>query len=293
MDRERAGVDVAHRVDEADDPAGSAQVEAGQRGAVTAEVEEGVPGEHPLAALQQPVVEQPLLRGGGMKRVPHIGAPPGRAQARQAQLGTVAIGDRLQRVELGHVVAGDDDRELEVAHARLGQMLHRPQRGGVGAGAAHRVVDLGRGPIKRDLDIEVVISGQEARPRRGDPAAVRGELDADLMRGGVLEQLPEVATHRRLAAADVDVEHLHPLELVHHAPALACGQLARIAPPRARQAVHAGQVAGVGELPGEADRGIQPGLEVIHEPAPGRDGAHRPPASMSMPDRWRVSSARP
>ncbi len=47
MHHERAGVDVTDRVDQADDPAGAAQVQAGERlVAERAEVEEGVTREH-------------------------------------------------------------------------------------------------------------------------------------------------------------------------------------------------------------------------------------------------------
>ena len=48
-------------------------------------------------------------------------------------------------------------------------------------------------------------------------------------------------------------------------------QLARVAPPRRRQAVHAREVAGVGELPGQADRGVQAVLELVDQAA--ADGA--------------------
>src|SRR6516225_8710798 len=50
VDRERAREDVAHRVDQADHPAGPAQVQAGQRIAVAGQVEERVAGQHLLAA---------------------------------------------------------------------------------------------------------------------------------------------------------------------------------------------------------------------------------------------------
>ena len=41
--------------------------------------------------------------------------------------------------------------------------------------------------------------------------------------------------------------------------------LARVAPAAGRQAVHAREVAGVGELPGEADGGVEPVLELGDE----------------------------
>src|SRR5206468_5245916 len=60
VDGERAGVDVADRIDQAHDAPGAAQVQAGQRLAVRGEVEERIAGEHRLAALEQPVVEPAL-----------------------------------------------------------------------------------------------------------------------------------------------------------------------------------------------------------------------------------------
>src|SRR5262249_12087585 len=75
----------------------------------------------------------------------------------------------------------------------------------------------------------------------------------------------EVRPHGWFAAADVDVEHLHSLELVDDAPALGGGELPRVAASGARQAVHAGQVAGVGQLPGQADRRVEPVPELLDQ----------------------------
>src|ERR1700748_515552 len=61
VDGERARVDVADRIDQADHAAGAAQVQAGQRVAVGGQVEERVAGQHLLAAGAQPVVEIALL----------------------------------------------------------------------------------------------------------------------------------------------------------------------------------------------------------------------------------------
>ena len=149
---------------------------------------------------------------------------------------------------------------------------HRPHRGVVGAGAADVVVDLGGRAVQGDLHVDVVGGRQLGGPLRGDPEAVGGELHPDVVVDGVVEQLPEVRPHRRLAAADVDVEDLHPLELVDQRLALLGGQLVRVAPARGAQAVHAGQVAGVGQLPGQADRGVQPLLELVDQPAGRRRG---------------------
>ena len=109
MDGEWAGVDVAHRVDQAHDPPGAAHAEPRQRAAVAAEVEERVAGEHLLAVGHQPLVELALLFSGGMEIVPHVRAPAGWAQPGEPQLGAVAVGDRLEFVELAEVVPGHHD----------------------------------------------------------------------------------------------------------------------------------------------------------------------------------------
>ena len=74
VDRERAGVHVADRVDQAHHPPRAAQVQPGQRLPVGREVEERVAGQHALAARDQPVVELALLRGSGCSSS-HTSAP--------------------------------------------------------------------------------------------------------------------------------------------------------------------------------------------------------------------------
>ena len=86
----------------------------------------------------------------------------------------------------------------------------------------------------------------------------------------VVDELEEVAANHRLAATDVDVEDLQIAQLVEDALGLGGGQLARVASPTGRQAVHALQVARVGQLPGQADRGIEPALQLLNQ----RLGAH-------------------
>ena len=274
MDGERAGVDVAHRVDQAHHPPGAAHAEAGQRAAVGAEVEERVAGEHLLAAGHQPVVELALLIRGGMKLLPHIGAAAGRAQPGEPQLGAVAVGDRLELVELAGVVPGHHDRDLEAAEARIGEVADRPQRGRVRAGPADGVVDPGRRPVERDLHVDVVAGGEPPGHGGSDLHPVGGELDPDVMAGGVADQIPEVGPDGRLTAADVHVEHLHALHLVDQCPALRGGQLPRIAAPGAGQAVHARQVARVGQFPGQADRRGQAVLELLDQGERGSSSGH-------------------
>ena len=76
MDRERARVDVAHRVDQAHHATGPAQVQARQRVAVSGQVEERVARQNVLALLAQPVVELPLLAARRMQLVPDVCAAP-------------------------------------------------------------------------------------------------------------------------------------------------------------------------------------------------------------------------
>ncbi len=265
MDGERAGVHVADRVDQADHPASAAQVQPGQRRAVAAQVEERVPGEHAAAVRHQPVVQLPLLARGQVQLVPHVGAAAGRAQPGEPELRAEPVGQRLQLVELADVVPGHHDGDLEAGEPRVGQLLHGPQRDRVRPGPAHRVVHLGGGAVQGDLHVHVVAAGQPPGDARSDLDAVGGELDPDVVPGGVVEQVPEVRPDGRLTAADVDVEHLHPLQLVDDRLAFRGAQLPRVTPPRAGQAVHAGQVARVGQLPGQADRRGQPVAELLDQ----------------------------
>jgi hypothetical protein len=106
-------------------------------------------------------------------------------------------------------------------------------------GTTHRVVDFGRGAVKRDLDVHVVAGGQLGRDLLVDPHSVGGELHADVMSRRVVDEFPEVRSHSRFAAADVDVEHLHAFQLVDDVLALLRAELARVALARGGQAVHA------------------------------------------------------
>src|SRR5207248_11591148 len=71
---------------------------------------------------------------------------------------------------------------------------------------------------------------------------------------------------------------LHALELVDHRLRLGGGELRRISAAGARQTVPAGEVAGVGELPGQADRCVEAAGEVLDE----RHGHAHPTRSRSM-----------
>jgi hypothetical protein len=107
VDGEWAGIDVAHRIDQADHATRSAQVQAGQRLAVTGQVEERVAGEDILSVGHQPSVEDLLLVGRGMELVPHVGTPTGRTEPGEPELGTESIGQLLQGVQLVDIVPGD------------------------------------------------------------------------------------------------------------------------------------------------------------------------------------------
>ena len=178
VDRERAGVDVADRVDQADDAPGAAEVQPRQRLAVAGEVEERVAGQHLLAVAEQPVVELALLGGGRVQLVPDVGAAARRPQPGDPQLRAVAVGDRLELVELADVLAGDDDGDLGAARSR-------PRRGAPcaaerrveGARAADGVVDLGGRAVERDLDVDVVGGGE---PRGALAASIRLPLVENL-----------------------------------------------------------------------------------------------------------------
>ena len=166
VDGEGAGVDVADRVHQADHPAGPAQVEAGEGVAVAGQMEERVAGEHVLAVGQQPLIEDALLIGGRMELVPYVGAAARRPQPGQPELGPVAVGQRLELIELGDVVTGDHHRQLEAREACRRQAVHGGGGRGVGAGPAHGVVDVGSGTVEGDLHIDVVAGRQTLRPPR-------------------------------------------------------------------------------------------------------------------------------
>src|SRR5258705_11836044 len=113
MDRERAGVNVADRVDEAHHTTGAAQVQPGERTgrAQARQVEEGVAGEHPVTLGHQPVVELHLLLGGGVEFVPHFGAAPGRTQPGDPQCGTVTCCLCGESAKWSYVVPRTSDRD--------------------------------------------------------------------------------------------------------------------------------------------------------------------------------------
>jgi hypothetical protein len=265
VDGERAGVDVTHRVDQADHAARAAQVQPGQGLAVGGQVEERVTGQDLVAVRDQPVVELLLLGLGRVQLVPDVGTAAGRAQPGDAQLGAVLVGDGLELVELVDVLPGHHDRDLGMLEPGLGEVLQRGDRGVERARATDVVVDLGRRAVHRDLDVDVVGRGELRGPLLVELDAVGGELDADVVGDGVVQQLPEVRAHGRLATTDVDVEDLHALQLVDDGLGLGGAQLARVTPPGAGQAVHAREVARVGELPGQADGRVQAVLEVVDQ----------------------------
>ena len=278
VDDERAGVDIADGVDEAHDPPSAAQVQPRQvrvtgLGGEGVEVEERIAGEH-VGVVEDPAEHLALLRVGEAQVVVAVDAATRRAQAGDAQLGAVVIGQRLELVELVDVVAGADDRDLEVLEADVAQVPHGLERLGVGALATDGVVDVGGHAVEADLDVEVGQLDQALGGGAVEVGAVGGELHAHAVGDGVLDDLEEVATEHGLATADVHVEDLQRRQLVDQVLGLGGVELVGVAAPRAGQAVHAGQVAGVGELPGEADGGVEALLELLGERWCAGDGGH-------------------
>ncbi len=236
-------------------------------------MEERVAGEH-VGVVEDPVEDLALLGVGEAQVVVAVHAAARGTQAGDAQLGAVVIGERLELVELVDVVAGTHDRDLEVLEAHVAQVAHRLDRLGVGALAANRVVHLGRHSVEADLDVEVWQLDEALGGGPVEVGAVGGELHADAVGDGVLDDLEEVLAQHRLAAADVDVEDLQRGQLVDEVLGLGGAELLGIPATGARQAVHAGQVAGVGELPGEADGRVETALELLDQRRGLRDGAH-------------------
>ena len=154
-------------------------------------MEERVAGQDVLAAGHQPVVEPRCWSAVGCSSSQTSAPRPDGPQPGQAELRPVPVGQGLERVELGDVVPGDDDRELEAGESGGGQAVHGGDGRGEGAPAPHGVVDLGRGPVERDLDVDVVAGGQPG----GRLAVIRGRWwRTSRRRGGRWRshQLPEV-----------------------------------------------------------------------------------------------------
>ena len=82
---------------------------------------------------------------------------------------------------------------------------------------------------------------------------------------GVFDNVEEVGTNHRLTTTDVDVEDLHGGDLVNEGHRLSRRELIRVAAARRGEAVGAGQVAGVGQFPRQADWCGQTAFEAIAE----------------------------
>ena len=264
VDDERAGVDIADRIDQADHSPGATQVQAVERIAEGREVEERIAGEH-RGAIEQPRVELALLGVGQVELVPGVSTPSRWPKAGEPELSAVASGDGFELIELAHVVAGHDHRDLELAEPGLCQVVHRRGRRCEAARTPERVIGGLIGTVDRDLDIDVVAAGQAPSSLRCQAGPVGRELDSHAARGGVLDELEEVAADHRLAPTDVHVEDLEGCHLVDEAGGLFGRELRRVSSAGARQAMGARQVAGIGQLPGEADRRSQPELEAVLE----------------------------
>ena len=163
------------------------------------------------------------------------------------------------RVTTTLILKGPKPAAARLSMARAG--------GGEGALAADGVVGGGGGAVDADLHVEVVEGGQLAGPLGGEPGPVGGELHPDPALDGVGDEIEEVGPQHGLAPADVDVEDLHVHQVVHDAAGLGGRQLVGVAAARRAEAVHAGQVAGVGQLPGQADRRVEAPGELLLQAA--------------------------
>jgi hypothetical protein len=94
VDGEGAGVDVADRIDQADHPAGAAQVEPG-RASPSADRWKNESPVSTASPWRQPVVELALLRRRGVCSSSQTSAPAPTGAAGDPQLGAVAVGDAL------------------------------------------------------------------------------------------------------------------------------------------------------------------------------------------------------
>ncbi len=215
-------------------------------------MEEGVAGQD-VGTLQEPVVEHPLLCRGRMESIPRLDAATRGSKARQAQLCAVTVGDGGELVELGDVLSGHHHADLELAEIGGGEVVHGRACRMEGPLTAHGVIGRRQGTVDADLHVDVVHPGQTTRPLGGESGPVGRELHPDLVLDGVPDEVEEVRAQHRFAPADIDVEDLHGRQLVHDVTGFGRRQLHRVTATRRAQAVHAGQIAGVGQLPGQAD----------------------------------------
>src|SRR5262249_33364249 len=176
VDGERAGVNVADRIDQAHHAACPAHVEPGQALPVPRKVEERVTREHVVPMCDQPVVQLALLDGGRVQRVPDVRATPRWPQPGDPQLRAEGVGDRLERVQLADILPSNHHRDLEASEAGRGEVAHRPQGRLERPGAADGVVDLRGGAVQGYLHVDVVTAGQPTGGLRRDLHAVGGEL---------------------------------------------------------------------------------------------------------------------
>src|SRR5580658_842712 len=104
MDGERAGIDVADRVDQAHHPPGTAQVQSRQGLPVAGQVEERVTSKNTLPPADQPVIKRALLVSTRMQFVPDVSAPPGRTQPGEPQLRPVLVSQGRELIQLADVL---------------------------------------------------------------------------------------------------------------------------------------------------------------------------------------------
>jgi len=103
------------------------------------------------------------------------------------------------------------------------------------------------------------------RGRLVDVGSVRREFDSHIVTGRVLHDLVEVFANHWLSSAKIHVENPQRLQLIDDCEALLSVQLARVPPTRGTQTMNARKVARIGQLPGEADGSVEPGLQLSRE----------------------------
>ena len=264
VDRERAGVDVADRIDQADDPPGAAQVQARQRLAVGGEVEEASrrSARRRRAPSASRTARAAGRRSGCSSSQTSAPRPEGRSRVSRscAPYSSAIALNASSCATFWRVITTEILNRPKPASASRSIARIAPSR----SDPAPRTASLtsARRAVERDLHVDVVGGGEPRRDLRRDPDAVGRELDPDVVRCRVVDELPEVAAHRRLAAADVDVEDLHPLR-------------ARRSPPCTRRSSARAGRAG----PSSTGSGRRRGCRRRSAPRSGRSARRGPPRS--------------
>ncbi len=256
---EGAGVDLAFGTDAAGGGGSAAHVEARQLVAEGVEVEERVGGQH-VGMLSKPVGEGAVLLARGVQFSPYILPAARGAQARHAQFGVEAGGNLVEAVQFGEAVARQDavDGQAQVFGGQAFQAAHGALEDAL---APDTVVGGGSATVKADLEIDRIERGQAAGAFLRDERAICADAHHQAALLAAFQHLPDAGIDKRLPSAKVDLKDLHLGQLVHQRQRLLRRQLARATFPRCREAMHAGDVAGGGDLPRDGNRRGQPTLQ--------------------------------